>query len=97
MQQMAALIVDHMLFLAVCPEDQVELRTSVKLLEYFVWLIEEQFTDAERTAIRDAAQQMLDSAAAPHDEYGYRAALTEQEQRFLTNIAAGRFSQRDED
>jgi hypothetical protein len=93
MQNLADVVLDYLWLLHFAEEDSFNPDDAINLAEGLVHQIENDFTDAERQALSEAADRRLKSWLAEPDEDAYtpRQRLTREQKVVLEDIAAGRF------
>jgi hypothetical protein len=94
MQNLADTVLEYYWFLNFCSEDELNPDTADKKIEDLVDTIIDKFSDAERTALQDAAKRSLALWLAEPDEYGYtpRKLLTPDKRAFLEDLITGNFN-----
>lgn len=94
MKNLADIVLEYFWFLNFSTDEELDPDIAVKSMENLSYTIENEFTDEDRLALRDAASRSLKGWLSEPDEYGYtpRKLLTDDKRAFLESIAAGHFS-----
>jgi hypothetical protein len=86
MQNLADALLNYFWFLNFCTDEQMHPDTAVQQMENLVYSIENDFNDAERAALQEAAKRSL--AAWLREPGG----ITAKQKEFLQSIINGRFN-----
>ncbi|MFQ6308665.1 hypothetical protein [Lysobacter capsici] len=94
MNNLADVVLEHYWFLNFCSDEELDPDTAVKMMENLAHLIENDFSDAEKVALQEAAKRSLAFILREPDEHGYtpRDLVTPEQKEFLQAIIDGHFS-----
>jgi hypothetical protein len=94
LKNLADVVLGYYWFLNFCSDDVLDPDAAVEKMEHLADTVENEFTDSERAALREAATRSMALWLREPDEHGHtpRKLLTSEKRAFLQAIIDGHFS-----